>query len=246
MQALVTDNPDISIHYKQNLLSLDNTSKQRLLYGNWEYDDDPTVLCDYDSICDAFTNEHAKKGTRAISADLAMQGRDRFIAGYWDGFVCYVKIDQPKSTGKSIETDLKDLMKANRVGHSQTIVDSDGLGAYLESYLTDIKQFHGNSTAANPIEYANIKSQCGYKLAELINKREIKIVCTDEQRTLISEEIGVLKAENVDADEKRKRIIKKETMKELLGRSPDYLDMLIMRMYFLVYDNSDWHMSRDN
>ena len=31
-----------------------------------------------------------------------------------------------------------------------------------------------------------------------------------------------------------KRIIKKEKMKEQLQRSPDYLDMLIMRMYFMI------------
>jgi phage terminase large subunit len=41
IQALVSDNPDISKHYRENLMGLDETSKQRLLYGNWEYDDDP-------------------------------------------------------------------------------------------------------------------------------------------------------------------------------------------------------------
>ena len=38
----------------------------------------------------------------------------------------------------------------------------------------------------------------------------------------------------VDADDKKKAIIKKDKMKELLGRSPDYLDMLLMRMYFVI------------
>jgi len=44
--------------------------------------------------------------------------------------------------------------------------------------------------------------------------------------------MGVLKAKDIDADEKRKQIIKKEDMKILLGRSPDYLDMLLMGMIF--------------
>jgi phage terminase large subunit len=43
-----------------------------------------------------------------------------------------------------------------------------------------------------------------------------------------------LKADNVNADERKKRIISKEKMKEIIGHSPDYLDMLLMRMFFLV------------
>ena len=84
-------------------------------------------------------------------------------------------------------------------------------------------------------EFANLKSECGFKLAELINKRQIKIICTsDEQKERIKEELQILKQDKVDEDEKRKRIIKKEKMKELLQRSPDYLDMLLMKMYFHV------------
>lgn len=240
VQAFVDDNPDISIHYKNNLLQLSADLKERLLYGNWEYDDDPAILCNYDAICDCFTNEHAQPGDKAISADLAMQGRDSFIAGYWDGLICNVELDKPKATGRSIETDLAALMKAKGVGHSQTVVDSDGLGAYLESYLINIKEFHGGASAINKEEYYNLKSECGYYLAGLINERKIKIICTDEQKEKIIEELGVLKSDDVDADEKKKRLISKEKMKEILGRSPDYLDMILMRMIFLVKPVGNW------
>lgn len=235
VQALINDNPDISKHYRHNLLQLDKASKERLLYGNWEYDDDPTVLCDYDAICDIFRNDHIKPGGKKyVSADLAMQGRDKFIAGSWEGMVCKIKIDKAKSTGKEIEIDLRNLLNEERVGRSNTVADSDGLGSYLVSYLDGIKEFHGNARATDDIEYKNLKSECGFKLAEVINKREIKIICTPEQRQFITEELGVLKRDKIDADDERKRIIKKELMKELLGRSPDYLDMLLMRMYFEV------------
>jgi len=250
VQSLIDDNDKISKHYRDNLLTLDKISKERLLFGNWEYSDDPTLLCDYDAIVDLFTNDHVKPtGIKYISADLAMQGRDKFIAGAWDGLICKVALDQPKSTGKSIETDLRRLMELNGVGRSRTVVDSDGMGNYLESYLEGIKEFHGGAAAVPvyslvddgaydgknpPAEYANIKAQCAYKLAELINNRAIKILCTPEQKQAIIEEIGILKADSVDKDETKKRIIKKELMKELLGRSPDYLDMLIMRMYFEI------------
>jgi hypothetical protein len=44
--------------------------------------------------------------------------------------------------------------------------------------------------------------------------------------------LGVLKSKAVEADEKRKQLLPKKDMVELLGRSPDYLDMLLMGMVF--------------
>lgn len=234
VQAFVDDNPYIDTTYKQSLLKLPLTLKERLLYGNWEYDDDPSVLCDYDAIVDCFSNNHVKGGDKAISADLAMQGRDRFVAGSWDGLRCKIDLDKEKATGKSIESDLKNLMQAKEIGRTQTVADSDGLGAYLESYLTGIKEFHGGSAAVDKEEYANLKSQCAYELAAKINNREIFIQCNSQQKEIIIEELGVLKADNVNADERKKKIISKDKMKELLGHSPDYLDMLLMRMFFLI------------
>lgn len=238
LQSLLTDNPFISRHYKENLLTLDRSSKERLLYGNWEYQDDPAILCEFDAITDIFTNDHVLPGeARAISADLAMQGRDRFVAGAWKGFVVEIKIDKEKSTGKEIEQDLKKIMIEEKVPHSKTVVDSDGLGAYLESYLRGIKTFHGGARAFNDKEFSNLKSECAYKLAEVVNKGQLKVICTAEQKQAIIAELQVLKAKDVDKDESRKRIIPKEEMKELLGRSPDYLDMLIMGMLPTVRPN---------
>lgn len=243
--ALISDNPHGERDYLQALQSLTSeVARQRLLYGNFDYDDDPSALCEYDAIVDIFTNEHAKEGEKAISADLAMQGRDRFVAAPWNGLICYLNkgVDKLKSKGKEIEEDLAKLMKDNGIGHTQTVVDSDGLGSYLESYLTNIKEFHASATAYDTKEFANLKSECAYKLAEVINKREMKIVCSPEQKERIIEELGVLKTADIDADEKRKRIISKDKMKENLQRSPDYLDMLLMRMIFLIKPKTQWVM----
>lgn len=242
VQALVGDNPFISKYYKESLLTLDKNSKERLLYGNWDYDSDPSDLCSYEAILDCFTNDHVQPTRiKYISADLAMQGRDKFIAGSWNGLICTLKIDKPLSTGKSIENDIKQLMISESVPHSKTIVDSDGLGAYLESYLTGIKEFHGGAKATVRYfdgkklpEYNHLKSECAFKLAELINDRKIKIICNEMQKELIIEELGCLKKDNIDNDTGKLAIIKKDKMKEILQRSPDYLDMLIMRMYFEI------------
>ena len=79
-----------------------------------------------------------------------------------------------------------------------------------------------------------MKSECAFKLAEMINNRLLRIICTEAQRERIIEELSVLKQAHIDADTRKKGIISKEKMKEILGHSTDYLDMLIMAMIFRI------------
>jgi len=241
IQALPTDNPHLPESYLESLLELDDASKQRLYFGNWEYDDDPSALCNYNAICDIFTNTHVAKGDKRISADLAMQGRDSFIAGYWEGLICEVAIDKPKANGKSIETDLTNLKNSKGVANTNIVADSDGLGAYLESYIKNIKTFHGGAKAFKTLEFGNLKDECSFKLAELINNRQLRIICNDSQEELIKRELSVcLKRDNVDLD--KKKIIKKDAMKLSLGKSPDYLDMLLMGMIYHIKEVGQFEM----
>ncbi len=49
-----------------------------------------------------------------------------------------------------------------------------------------------------------MKSECAFKLAELINNRQIRIICTEAQRERIMEELSVLKQDHIDADTRKK------------------------------------------
>jgi hypothetical protein len=231
--ALPSDNPNPAVQeWIDDIVKTGDTATiERQIHGNFDFDDDPTKLCDYDAVCDLFTNDHIKGGNKYISADLAMQGRDKFIAGYWNGLICDLAIDMSKSSGREIELKLKELKNSSNVGNSNIVADSDGLGAYLESYIKNIKSFHGGSSAENKNEFGNLKDECGFKLAELINNRKIKIKCSQVQEEQIKKELSIcLKRDNINID--KKKLIKKDKMKELLGNSPDYMDMLLMRMYF--------------
>jgi phage terminase large subunit len=234
LSALPTDNPYTSSHYLKSLHSLNEVDKQRLLYGNFDYDDDDRVLCSFDKLCDCFTNDFVDKGERYIVTDLAMQGRDNFIVTIWDGLRCEFSIIKNKATGKEIEEDLLRISQKYNVPRSNICADSDGMGSYLSSYLTGIKEFHGGSSANNKEEYKNLKSECAFKLAELINSGSVYIKCNETIKSLILEELGQLKRDNIDKDEMKKHIIKKDEMKNNIGRSPDFLDCLIMRMVWLV------------
>jgi hypothetical protein len=233
--ALPSDNPNPAVQewVDDMIRTGDTITIERQIYGNFDYDDDPSKLCEYDAICDMFTNDHVPGGTKYISADLAMQGRDKFIAGDWSGMICNVSIDMSKSSGREIEMKLKELKINKQVANSRIVADSDGLGAYLESYIKNIKEFHGGASAIDKKAYGNLKDECAFKLAEHINNRTIKVNCSPAQEEEIKKEISIcLKRDNVNVD--KKKIINKAKMKELLGRSPDYLDMLIMRMLFDV------------
>jgi len=238
IQALPEDNKMLADGYLENLdRILTKSQKQRLLHGNWEYDDNSELLVNYDAVCDCFTNTHVKQGDRHISADLAMKGRDRFVAGLWSGHRVKIAIDKVFSPANIIEQDLKQLKIDAHVGNTQIVADSDGLGAYLESYINNIKEFHGGATAIDSKTYANLKSECAYKLAELINNRDIYIECSREQENIIKDELMMLIGKDIDPSIDKKRLISKKGsggMTQLLGHSPDYLDMLIMEMIFII------------
>jgi len=232
IKSLPADNPHNDQSYIDNLLKSDDVTVQRLVYGNFEYDDDPAVLVDNDAVSDLFTNDHVKGGSKHLSADLAMQGRDKFIVAYMNGGIIRILSDIGKTTGKQIENTLKDHMINYNVGRSNCIADSDGMGAYLESYINGIKEFHGGG---RPVDrtFNNIKSECAFKLAEKINKRELKIEATDRQREEIQKQLlSCLKRDKIDVDDGKKKLISKDRMKESLGSSPDYFDALLMLMYF--------------
>lgn len=235
IRALPTDNPNPAVkEWVEDIIRTGDTATiERQIHGNFDYDDDPSALVDYDAICDMFTNSHVPEGMKSISTDLAMQGRDKYLAGLWSGMRCTLAIDEDKSSGRSIELSLKELKTTNAVPNSRIVADVDGLGNYLESYIKNIKEFRGGTAAVNKKDYDNLKSECAWALAKKINNREIYIKCNQEQEEAVKREISVcLKRDNIESDTQKKKLIPKKKMKELLGNSPDYLDMLIMNMVF--------------
>lgn len=232
IRSLPIDNPHVDKAYIENLLKADKITVQRLYFGNFEYDDDPATLCDFDAINDLFANEHIEeKGGRSCSADIATKGHDRFIVCTWVGNVVRIAVDKVYSPGKEVYEDLRATTISAKIPRSLTIVDADGVGNFLESFLPGIKEFHGGGKPMDA-RYQNLRAECYFKLAEMINNRKIRIICNAEQRERIMDELGALKQASIDNDIKRKDIIPKETMKIILGRSPDYMDALMMGMYF--------------
>lgn len=239
VQALVYDNPFITDDYIDTLKSISSRqTKMRLLMGWWEYEENKGSLVDFDAIMDAFSNPvqpDTERSKRRMTADLALKGRDHFVTWDWFG-TCYAKLAKSiaRCDAKQAEEVLKEHAERGGVSRSNICADSDGLGQYLSAYLTGITEFHGGEKASNSM-YFNLKSECAFKLAELIQGRRIHIECPDDLRETVAEELEVcLVMYDIDADTSKKRIISKEDQKALLGRSPDYFDGLLMGMVYEV------------
>ena len=232
IQALPTDNPHLPKSYLESLLSLDKNSKQRLYYGNWEYDDDPTALIDYDSIMDYFNPVHLTQGKDTyLTIDVARQGRDKSVIRVWQGWVCIKRIAFAKNTITELADKVKQLMNQYNVSRSRVVADEDGVGGGLVDILR-CKGFVNNSKALNGENYDNLKSQCSHKIALRIVDKQIGEVCNDKQLIdLISEEMEAVKLVDMDKNGKVK-LLPKDKVKELIGRSPDDWDTIYMRYYF--------------
>jgi len=235
IQSLPTDNPHLHPSYLESLLALDETSKRRLYYGDWAYDNDPASLISFDKINDIFTNEFVAEGDKYISADIARYGSDKMVIMVWSGFRVIEIFTLDKSSITQTAEAIRGLALKHKVPNSNIIADEDGVGGGVVDVL-QCKGFVNNSKALKEenviAEYQNLKTQCYYKFAEKIQRNEIFVDCADGYlQDLIIKELEQVKRDKIDNDGKL-RIIPKEKVKELIGHSPDYTDALMMRVWF--------------
>ena len=79
-------------------------------------------------------------------------------------------------------------------------------------------------------EYQNLKSQCYFHYAEKVQSAQVKVSCEVPMEKFI-EEHEYIKNYSIDTDSKL-RILPKDKVKEMIGRSPDITDSLMMRSVF--------------
>ncbi len=258
LQSLIDDNPRNEPGYKNMLDQIkDPVLKQRLKFGNWEYDSDDDAMCEYDALQDMFHNSFVLNGEKYITVDVAMQGSDIFRMGYWEGWRLEALYDLEKCEPDQAERFIKERAKYHRVPRSHITYDADGLGTYLTGYLKGAKPFINGSSSLKPKgghkgvkassikeNYLNLQTQCAYGLADMINDRKIYISdATPREQEMIIEELEQLKKRDQDSDTTLK-IIKKIDVKANIGRSPDFRDLLLMRYLFELISTGTMTVTR--
>ena len=232
VQSLVTDNPFISKHYEEQLEKLDEISKQRLLYGNWEYDDSDDRLIQYDKLVESF-NTKLPTGDKYITADIARFGNDKTVIVLWDGLNAIKFWTMDTNSVTEAADKIKEIQFQNEVVLRNIMVDEDGIGGGVKDILR-CRGFVNNSRPLQNGNYRNLKTQCYYLLSDMINKEEVCFDIKDiEIKKKLLQELEQVRRKNIDKDAKL-QIVGKDEIKNEIGRSPDYADAVMMRMFYEI------------
>lgn len=253
--ALATDNPYLTPEYVEKLKNeKDKLRRQRLYEGNWDYDDDLDSLISFDALSDSFSTKVKLNGENYMIVDVARLGQDSTVISFWHGIQLYKTVRYTKQTIDMTIQKIKDHAAAENIPYSHILIDEDGIGGGVVDHLFGVKGFTSNSapvsSAAQIRErqsklshelvpktvFANLKAQCGWKLAELINERKIALL--EDERTEIIEDLTSILRDRKPDDEGKKQLRAKEDVKIELGRSPDMGDTILMRMYFELMEDA--------
>lgn len=244
IQALPKDNPHVPESYIKRLQTLDEITRKRLLEGDFDYFQDDDTLFKIDDIINIFGSKDNDRDDMYISCDVARFGRDLTVVLVWRGLhVIDYKVGKITSTNDVI-TMVRNKMSEWGVPLSNVVVDEDGVGGGVVDGLgchgfvggssqmnRDKKQIRDTNYKQN---FQNLRTQCYYYLSESV--RDGKIILSTkfvQIRDIIIEELRQIKYRDIGKDTKIK-IVSKDTIKKSMGRSPDYADALMMRMYFEI------------
>lgn len=256
IQALPGDNPYLPASYIEGLKRSDKTTRERLLYGNFDYDDDPRKLINYEAILDLRSNslDVTERSTeKFLINDIARFGGDKIVLGEFEGLILVgLTVDKYQDTDTTSKK-IRDVSRDQKIPYSHILSDEDGVGGGVVDQLKGTKGFMGNSRPFEIVNsrtgnmvaenYSNMRSQCYFKLSEYINQHKMAInikrfSSNIEGYTLeralsdLEEELDQIKKVDDSGQQTKNAIIPKSDIKEQLGRSPDFADILMMRMFF--------------
>lgn len=250
------DNPHLSqaeletieLEYKDNRESY----RQEILA---EHVENQGALFSFTALVDVFTNTITKDDSKYLIVDVADDGSDKTVFSFWEGMEEYRREEFERLNTEGIIGKIREYAADQRIPYSHIAVDAIGVGAavassslldgiigFKSSYAPiktdmDIVKLPNVSYLSNPLkpltsDYKNLRSQCVFTLAELVNNHKIASRITGRGKEVILEELSCYQDESL-GDGKRVAT-PKERVKEILGRSPDASDTWIMRMYFVV------------
>lgn len=225
--------------YEGNLLAQDKKHGTRLLKGCWYDSEGENDLFRYEKLNDLFTNSFVQgSGKRYMTADIAMDGSDHFRVGVWDGFRLLRIYSYGKSDGRMIWEVMERLAKEWAIPGANIAFDANGVGNFLKGFFRSAYDFRSQSRPIEEdgvkLDYANLRVQCSFALAKVVEESRMFLDGVGQtEREMIIEEFEAHKKTGQNASGKLTITSKEEVIAEI-GRSPDYFDMIMMRMIFEI------------
>jgi len=250
IQAFATDNSYLPEDYLETLSNeKDSVRRQRLWEGNWDYEDNLDSLISSDALNDAFSNSIVKDNQKYLIVDVARKGKDSTVFSYWDGLELYKIERYEKQDTFQTEQKIKDKAILHHVPYSHILIDEDGIGGGVVDHLFGVKGFMANTSPVQSLQeirlkalkvnhsliqkpnFRNLKAQCGFKLAELINEHKIRLDVPEYRDEIIVDLSAMLRDKKPDGEGKLE-LRAKDDVKLEIGRSPDVGDTILMRAWF--------------
>lgn len=236
IQALPSDNPHTPKDYIEELEKADEITRQRLLFGNFDYDDELLKFFTWTKILEIYSNSWVAEGKGYITADVAEFGADLIVIIRWSGFRIKEIIVKNKQKVEGTAKDILLLAQTHMIPRSHICVDDDGLGKGVTTHISGCVAFHNGSKPLNDERYEDLQTQClDYMSKEVDNNNvyiEDGVIRSDSIKERINKELYVNTRKDADKDGKIKAQPKEVIKKLLGGKSPDYRDALLMRWYW--------------
>lgn len=239
--SLAKDNKRIDKAY---LVQLNNMpewpNKERLLRGNFDYDDTPWRLFTDDRIDDLYSNYVEDSTYRCIIWDVAREWSDWATIWVFEGMklIAYQVIEKWKLDRYNMAIEW--YRKRYWISKSDVFIDEDWVGGGV----VDFGGYKGIVNNSRPLpegvdsdykdiipNYQNLKTQLYFKASEIVESWWMNLeILSDLHKDMLAEELA--NTVEVDFDKEWKiRMISKENIKDKIWRSPDFADTLAYRMY---------------
>jgi phage terminase large subunit len=232
VQSNSADNPHLPETYRQTLERLPEVDRLRLLVGDWDYDETADQLFGTENVLRCFRAEEYQ-GQMFITADIARLGKDRTVIAVWRGLQCLELVILKKQRVPEVVEAIRGLVNRYGVKLANVVCDEDGIGGGAVDLLA-CRGFLNGGRAKHPERFANLKTECYFKMAELVEQN--KLLLPYKHRDEISRELDMIRRRNPDGDGKL-AVVGKEEMARLHGISPDIADALMLRMFFELRPN---------
>ena len=206
-----------------------------------EYIENEGALFGYTNLLDLFTNTVTRTNEKFLTVDIADDGSDKTVFTFWNGLEA-TKIDLYEHLNTDgIINQIRESAGLERVPYSQIAVDAIGVGAGVASspLLSGIIGFKSSYSAlrtdADPTrlpnvhylknaplitDYKNLRSQCVFTLASLVNDHKIAVRIEDQRiKSHIIEELSSY--QDASTGDGKRMATMKEDVKAIIGRSPD-------------------------
>lgn len=234
--------------YLANLMNQSESMKAREIDGCWnphEIGNDLIRIADFEK---CFRNEQQiGDGIKRASCDVAFMGGDSCVLFLWIGwhiadiFVCKLN---SVDTCNAVDAKLTEW----GVLQQNFVYDVNGLGQIFEGFFKHAVPFNNMAGAQTKFKdvYDTMKSQCAYMFVQKIQSGGISFAPAilerrfsgigfegRKLRDILLTERKAIKQDEAKID-KGWCLIKKDVMKKLIGHSPDFIEAMIMRMYFEI------------